>query len=146
MFQFLIGWLQTQSIVQYTIKSFCVSIPYRLATNLYLIIINFLHIWKFQFLIGWLQTCRKYRCVTSSWKFQFLIGWLQTKKFLQFLQFLNFQFQFLIGWLQTHSLQIKKSYSVKSFNSLQVGYKRTTNMIKRFALLLVSIPYRLATN
>ena len=55
-FQFLIGWLQTSILPNYTI-----------------------HGGKFQFLIGWLQTASSNgHTYYRVYMFQFLIGWLQT--------------------------------------------------------------------
>ena len=54
-------------------------------------------------------------------------------------------FQFLIGWLQTFSSYSSGS-NRESFNSLQVGYKRSLSDAETLFVEIVSIPYRLATN
>ena len=99
-FQFLIGWLQTRTQKNTVLVLCAVSIPYRLATNAYL------------------------RPILSvSTQFQFLIGWLQTKRTYHIIVLNENKFQFLIGWLQTKILIVNKYPLIKSFNSLQVGYK-----------------------
>ena len=55
MFQFLIGWLQTDYGIITDEDKYPVSIPYRLATNFFIRFDMDVHI-VFQFLIGWLQT------------------------------------------------------------------------------------------
>ena len=77
--------------------------------------------------------------------FQFLIGWLQTKQKGKGSLHTCFVFQFLIGWLQTSHDLIRRVKNVRGFNSLQVGYKPSTESVSK-AYASVSIPYRLATN
>jgi len=55
-FQFLIGWLQTLSRFCIRLWKQLVSIPHRLATNLFVHAEDFSEAALFQFLIGWLQT------------------------------------------------------------------------------------------
>ena len=54
-------------------------------------------------------------------------------------------FQFLIGWLQTCEVSLVSSNS-SSFNSSQVGYKRSPQRLFDDVRKRVSIPHRLATN
>ena len=144
---------------------FIVSIPYRLATNQYLLPSSPFG-QRFQFLIGWLQTSGRRSILHQRREFQFLIGWLQTSVY--FFLCTNFnQFQFLIGWLQTgkgrgrlvsvpcfNSLQVgykqhtcaPQNRFQSSFNSLQVGYKLFFCVWFFLTCYFVSIPYRLATN
>ena len=101
-FQFLIGWLQTNFIKkQYGIGR------------------------KFQFLIGWLQTYVTFIVRRDNSKFQFLIGWLQTSFILEITK--DKRKVSIPHRLATNSsTNLSNSSQNLCFNSSQVGYKRNS--------------------
>ena len=100
---------------------------------------------RFQFLIGRLQTERIPLRGKHIPGFQFLIGRLQTEIFIQVGYLLDSFNSLQVGY-KLCSRHVDRCLAEDGFNSLQVGYKLSTNLHFHPIYLLVSIPYRQATN
>ena len=122
-FQFLIGWLQTNTEQYYLYRQK-----------------------QFQFLIGWLQTGIinwGILCVFIGVSIPYRLA---TNLSFSYRSKEYFEFQFLIGWLQT---QLNSAVS-SLVTFVSIPYRLATNRFKGLSSgdkeATVSIPYRLATN
>ena len=145
MFQFLIGWLQTQNFSSSTSQflSFnSLQVGYKpfscLKNEESSLCFNSLQVGYKPYTLYW--NLKQFNCFNSL-----QVGYKPSKRPQP--NGLYLVFQFLIGWLQTGcSTVIGSSFPYKAcFNSLQVGYKRVFRLLFRHSRE-VSIPYRLATN
>ena len=121
-FQSLIGWLQTAPELLYQVQKSKVSIPYRLATNLLKVIVNF----------PMEEVSIPYRLATNL----LLSSPFSLKEYC----FNPLQ----VGY--KHGLMQERFCLLHGFNPLQVGYKHIKTEQQQQQGQRVSIPYRLATN
>ena len=150
LFQFLIGWLQTHTgVFRLHKRTHRVSIPYRLATNIYRRGRYEPKKEKFQFLIGWLQTTKHlcllvviflvsipYRLATNDYgrkekwpgcqKVSIPYRLATNTRLQRAGKIRGGVFQFLIGWLQTITAKESNVVITGKFQFL-IGWLQTTS-------------------